>query len=69
MVITQNGEAKAMLQDVNSFEQSQETWALLKLLALGQQNIDAGWTKLARGVAKRLRMKAPRPDARGRLRR
>ncbi len=63
MVITQNGEAKAVLQDVDSFEQAQETLALLKLLALGQQDIDAGRTKSARGVAERLRMKAPRPDA------
>ena len=35
MVITQNGEAKAVLQDVASFEETQETLALLKILALG----------------------------------
>ncbi len=63
MVITQNGEAKAVLQDVDSFEQAQETLALLKLLALGQKDIDAGRTKAARSVAERLRAKAPRPDA------
>ncbi len=34
MVITQNGEAKAVLQDVASFEETQETLALLKILAL-----------------------------------
>jgi prevent-host-death family protein len=37
LVITQNGEAKAVLQDVASFEETQETLALLKILALGQQ--------------------------------
>ena len=37
MVITQNGEAKAVLQDVASYEATQETLALLKVLALGQQ--------------------------------
>lgn len=42
MVITQNGEAKAVLQDVASYERTQETLALLKLLALGQQDIEAG---------------------------
>lgn len=42
MVITQNGEAKAVLQDVGSYERTQETLALLKLLALGQQDIEAG---------------------------
>ncbi len=63
MVITQNGEAKAVLQDVASFEQGQETLALLKLLALGQQDIEAGRTKPARGVAERLRAKAKPSDA------
>ncbi len=62
MVITQNGEAKAVLQDVASFEQAQETLALLKLLALGQQDVDAGRTKPARAVAERLRAKANRSD-------
>ena len=32
LVITQNGEAKAVLQDVASFEETQETLALLKIL-------------------------------------
>ncbi len=39
MVITQNGEAKAVLQDVASFEETQATLALLKILALGNQDI------------------------------
>ena len=42
MVITQIGEAKAVLQDVGSYERTQETLALLKLIALGQQDIEAG---------------------------
>lgn len=37
MIITQNGEAKAVLQDIASYEETQETLALLKVLALGQQ--------------------------------
>jgi prevent-host-death family protein len=35
MLITQNGEARAVLQDVASYEETQETLALLKILALG----------------------------------
>jgi len=35
LVITQNGEAKAVIQDVASYEETQETLALLKILALG----------------------------------
>ncbi|HEX7872533.1 MAG TPA: type II toxin-antitoxin system Phd/YefM family antitoxin [Sphingobium sp.] len=60
MVITQNGEAKAVLQDVASFEQTQETLALLKILALGNQDVEAGRTKDARAVIARLRSRAPR---------
>ncbi|GAJ29281.1 type II toxin-antitoxin system Phd/YefM family antitoxin [Acidomonas methanolica] len=57
LVITQNGEAKAVLQDVATFEQAQETLALLKLLALGAQDIEAGRTRPARAVVERLRSK------------
>ena len=55
MVITQNGEAKAVLQDIASFEQTQETLALLKLLALGNQDIEAGKSKPGSAVIERLR--------------
>ena len=55
MVITQNGEAKAVLQDVVSFEETQETLALLKLLALGSQEVEAGQTHPLSEIGKRLR--------------
>lgn len=55
MVITQNGEAKAVLQDVASYEETQETLTLLKLLALGDLDIEAGRTRPAREVVDRLR--------------
>ena len=57
MVITQNGEAKAVLQDVASFEETQETLALLKILALGTQDVAAGKVKPVAEVAARLRAK------------
>ena len=57
LVITQNGEAKAVLQDVASFEQTQETLALLKILALGNQEVAAGKVKSASEVVARLRAK------------
>jgi prevent-host-death family protein len=57
LVITQNGEAKAVLQDVASFEETQETLALLKLLALGNQDIEAGRVKPLDEVAARIRAK------------
>jgi prevent-host-death family protein len=59
MVITQNGEAKAVLQDVASFEETQETLALLKILALGNQDVAAGKLKSVADVVSRLRAKRP----------
>lgn len=58
LVITQNGEAKAVLQDVGSYEATQETLALLKLLALGQQEVAAGKVKPLSDVVARLRAKS-----------
>ncbi|MCE2439753.1 MAG: type II toxin-antitoxin system Phd/YefM family antitoxin [Candidatus Latescibacteria bacterium] len=55
MVITQNGEAKVVLQDIDSFEQTQETMALLKMLALGNRQIEAGQVEAAADVITRLR--------------
>jgi len=42
MLITQNGEAKLVVMDVDSWEQQEQTMALLKLLALGNRQIDEG---------------------------
>jgi prevent-host-death family protein len=50
IVITQNGEAKAVLVDVRTYEQSQETMALIKLLAIADQEIAAGETVPVREV-------------------
>jgi len=55
LVITQNGEAKAVLQDVASYEETQETLALLKILALGNKQIEQGKVKAVGDVVKRLR--------------
>lgn len=57
LVITQNGEAKAVLQDIASFEETQETLALLKILALGNQDVEAGRVKPVADVVARLRAK------------
>ena len=52
VLITQNGEAKAVLQDVASYEEMQETLALLKLLALGDREVDDGQAQpIAEAVA------------------
>jgi prevent-host-death family protein len=55
LVITQNGEAKVVLQDIESYEQTQETMALLKILALGMRQIEEGKVLPAEDVIRRLR--------------
>lgn len=57
LVITQNGEAKAVLQDVASYEETQETLALLKILALGNRDVVDGNVKPVAEIAARLRAK------------
>lgn len=55
LIITQNGEAKAVMQDVHSFEQTQETLALLKILAIGNAQIKEGKVQKAAKVIQAIR--------------
>ena len=48
LVITQHGEAKAVLQDIASYEQMQESLALLKILAQSSRSIREGRSKPVR---------------------
>ncbi|MDF7679978.1 type II toxin-antitoxin system Phd/YefM family antitoxin [Enterobacteriaceae bacterium ESL0689] len=57
MIITQNGEAKAVIQDIASYEKTQETLALLKILTLGQQQVEAGKVSDMKSVVQRLKSK------------
>jgi len=57
MAITQNGEARAVLQDVASYEETQESLALLKILALGNKEVATGKVKPVADVVARLRAK------------
>ncbi len=58
LIITQNGEAKAVLQDAASYYQMQETMALLKILAMARDNIAAGKVQPVEGLADRIRARA-----------
>jgi prevent-host-death family protein len=55
LIITQNGEAKVVIQDIESYEQTQETMALLKILALGTRQVEEGKVQPALAVIQRLR--------------
>ena len=55
LIITQNGEAKVVMQDIESYEQTQETLALLKILALGAHQVEQGKVQPSADVIKELR--------------
>jgi len=55
IIITQNGEAKAVMQDIGTYEQTQETMALLKILALGNRQVENGRVQSAASVIQRMR--------------
>ena len=59
MVITQNGEAKAVLVDIVEYEQAQESFSLLKMLAQSKESYHQGKHKPAKkalaDVRKRLK--------------
>ncbi len=42
LILTQDGEAKAVLQDIASYEETQEALALLKVLALTSRTVENG---------------------------
>ncbi len=55
LVITQNGEAKVVIQGIESYEQTQQTIALLKILSLGMRQIEEGKVLSAEDAIKDLR--------------
>ena len=50
LLITQNGEAKLVVIDINSYEDRENTLAMLKILALGTREIAQGKFKAAEAV-------------------
>jgi len=64
MIITQNGEAKVVVQDIKEYEETQESLALLKILALSSKKIKVGafkpldeaFTDLEKRVKKRQKL-------------
>jgi prevent-host-death family protein len=58
VVITLNGEAKAILQDIREYEKTEESLALLKILALSRKSHEAGKTKSLKNVFGDIKTKA-----------
>ncbi|MSP59944.1 MAG: type II toxin-antitoxin system Phd/YefM family antitoxin [Myxococcales bacterium] len=55
IIITQNGEARAVLQDIGAYERLQDSVALLKILALSQKSVRDGRVAPAGEVFRRVR--------------
>ena len=55
MMITQNGEARLVIQDVEGYELTQKTLALLTILVLGDQKIEAGRVVTANKAFRQIR--------------
>lgn len=58
VVITQNGEAKAVLMGVHEYERMQETLAMLKALSISGKSFEADKGRPVREVFAELRGKA-----------
>lgn len=54
LLITQNGEAKLVVMDVQSYEEQEQAIALLQLLAQGRREIEEGRTTPATDVFARI---------------
>ncbi len=55
VIITQRGHATAVLQDIVTYEQTQETLALLKMLAMSKKNVAEGKVRPLRGALSRIK--------------
>jgi prevent-host-death family protein len=58
LVVTQNGEAKAVLQDVESYAATQELLALLKLLSMARDDMAMERVEPLEGLKDRIRSRA-----------
>lgn len=55
VIITQHGKATAVLQDIATYEDTQETLALLKILAMSKRSIAEGKGQPVRAAFKDIR--------------
>lgn len=63
VIITQNGEAKAVLLDIREYEKTRDTLAMLQLIATGRREVEQGsYTPAAKAFAElRKEFKSKRP--------
>jgi len=57
IIITQNGEAKAVLLDIETYQDTEDAFALMKILKIAEKDVENGKIKKADDVFKELRKK------------
>ena len=57
IIITQNGEARAVLMDINTYQDNEDAFALLSLFKLAEKDIENGNVRDSEEVFKELRKK------------
>lgn len=54
-IVTQNGEARGVILDVDSYQKMQDAFAILRLLQISEKDVQAGRVKPAKQVFQELR--------------
>lgn len=57
IIVTQNGEAKVVVQDIKIYEKNQDSMALLKMLAMSNKSIGEGKHKSIKLASKDIKAK------------
>ncbi len=62
IIITQNGEAKAVLMDINSYQDTEDAFALMNIIKTAEKDIEDGNVRKADDVFKDLRERINEPS-------
>jgi prevent-host-death family protein len=62
IVITQNGEAKAVLVDIETYQKTQDAFALLNIIKMGEDDVKHGRIKPVDEVFSNLRKRIAKND-------
>lgn len=65
LIITQNGEGAAVLQDLENFERSRRALAMLKLLVMGEADVKRGRVHSQQAVFASLKARLAKRSRRG----
>jgi prevent-host-death family protein len=57
IIITQNGEAKAVLVDIETYQDTQDAFALMNIIKIAEKDMENGRVRKAEDVFKDLRKK------------